>query len=85
MSNLLTAPATTATEHPSWCDHRICYLSPVTGFWVHAYEPPSVEIDGATLTLTVFRRDTAEGPGETLAVIESTGPGGTIETTGTWT
>ena len=78
-------PLPADVEHPSWCNPRQCYYNPDSGFPVHEYAPMPVTIDGETIALTVVRWDSADGPGETWAYLETTYDGeGTVLTRRKW-
>lgn len=82
----LSAPAAASVGHPAWCTQVECFIEPGTGYRIHGYAPPPVITpDGTTITLTVVRCDTADGPGVARAYVESTSEReGTILTVGRW-
>lgn len=76
---------TARVNHPAWCDLRQCAVEPGTDLRLHGYAPPPVMVGDTRITLTVVRCDTADGPGETRAYIESVSEReGTVTTVGRW-
>jgi hypothetical protein len=65
------APLLADTQHPAWCDPRHCYSHPDTGYSVHSWEAPDELINGVSVSFTITRKDSADGPGETRIYIHS--------------
>jgi hypothetical protein len=63
VAELLPLPAD--ARHPSWC--HFCYRCPESGYPVHAFEPPTEVVNDVSVSFTMMRSDSAEGPGQTVA------------------
>jgi hypothetical protein len=73
-----TSPAVPVAEmplpadigHPAWCDPRLCYIQD-SGYRMHSWEAPEELIGRVSVSFTIVRKDSADGPGKTLVYIHS--------------